>query len=939
MANLNAPVVSGIDRIIKIGESSPISTFFSVTDADGDEIVEYSVMDGNGDADSGYLTLNGTLLGAGVFHSIAAEDLANLRYHAGSAVGKENIRIRANDGLFNSNTANSVTFSVNENTTRPIMTAKNQTSVANEFIEISSLFAGSDPDGWPGVRYKFRDRNAKSHSGYFMLDGIRMASNRWFYVEAEDIDKLQYFTGTARSSETLLGRFYDGDLWSPVARSKFRTNRNQFRPEVEALYIAKGASEEFPITELFNVSDKDNNTTKTYRFRDAGQQADSGFITINGVVQPARVWLTVKASDLANTTYTTGSVNRLDNIAITVNDGRFVSKAETAFVAVTTRPVIEPSKPRVFDGDEIIDLVSIIDQSDDGPRNVLYRIYDDSDNPFSLRFEMNGSVLNPKQLYEFTAAEIAQVKLRTGDFNTRRLDEIFIQTFNGQKWSVVRSLKAWTEPRLLDALANVEDTTIIARNSWRLWLGGAPNEPLQITYSFREQISPDILLFTSRFTNAERIQTRRVLDRLESIYDIDFVEISDNFIDDLTGNQGGTLRIGHGAADFAFAPDDTADAHWGGDIFMTDAHIIDQLAPGTLAHSTFLRLIGNALGLRDANTTTQYFNPLLFKWPLPTDTDDQRHTSMSYNYNPDNQTLDAFGFPTGTVVPVERERLGVYDAYALEHLYDFNPTALAGDDVYGNTGDSQNINDWSEKVFNFDLTEIHDAAFQTSITGDTGGIDTIDVSNMLVTTSIDLTPGSYSSIGEITLDFVDFFPATNNVSIGHNTIIENVIGGDSSETITGNFADNLLIGGEGNDTLRGGGGEDTLVGGGGNDRYIWHLSDQSTLIQENLGGGNEILEINSHWALDDFTEDFKFSRNGTDLLIDLTINDDLSQGVITIEDQGRGLSRVESMRINYTDGSFQFVDMRSIYDLATPSQQQFVLTEDFTVYGFIAAIA
>ena len=49
------------------------------------------------------------------------------------------------------------------------------------------------------------------------------------------------------------------------------------------------------------------------------------------------------------------------------------------------------------------------------------------------------------------------------------------------------------------------------------------------------------------------------------------------------------------------------------------------------------------------------------------------------------------------------------------------------------------------------------------------------------------------------------------------TSIENVIGGDGDDTVTGSKVANLLKGGKGNDTLDGGAGNDTLDGGAGND--------------------------------------------------------------------------------------------------------------------------
>ena len=47
--------------------------------------------------------------------------------------------------------------------------------------------------------------------------------------------------------------------------------------------------------------------------------------------------------------------------------------------------------------------------------------------------------------------------------------------------------------------------------------------------------------------------------------------------------------------------------------------------------------------------------------------------------------------------------------------------------------------------------------------------------------------------------------------------IENVIGTDYSDTLSGDGFDNVLEGGLGNDTLSGAAGNDVLDGGGGND--------------------------------------------------------------------------------------------------------------------------
>jgi trimeric autotransporter adhesin len=78
------------------------------------------------------------------------------------------------------------------------------------------------------------------------------------------------------------------------------------------------------------------------------------------------------------------------------------------------------------------------------------------------------------------------------------------------------------------------------------------------------------------------------------------------------------------------------------------------------------------------------------------------------------------------------------------------------------------------------------------------------------------------------IDLSNTTTAQNIYNSGINTLvltvmsIENVTGGDGSDTILGNADANILIGGLGNDTLTGGAGNDTLTGGAGNDSFVFN---------------------------------------------------------------------------------------------------------------------
>lgn len=88
-----------------------------------------------------------------------------------------------------------------------------------------------------------------------------------------------------------------------------------------------------------------------------------------------------------------------------------------------------------------------------------------------------------------------------------------------------------------------------------------------------------------------------------------------------------------------------------------------------------------------------------------------------------------------------------------------------------------------------------------------GGSDAINASAVSTAMTINLTPGSTSTIAGKSL-----------LLASTSTSVVNAFGGDGNDTITGSAGANLLYGGRGNDTLNGGNGDDILVGGAGADR-------------------------------------------------------------------------------------------------------------------------
>ncbi|KZK77081.1 Bifunctional hemolysin/adenylate cyclase precursor [Pseudovibrio sp. Ad46] len=214
------------------------------------------------------------------------------------------------------------------------------------------------------------------------------------------------------------------------------------------------------------------------------------------------------------------------------------------------------------------------------------------------------------------------------------------------------------------------------------------------------------------------------------------------------------------------------------------------------------------------------------------------------------------------------QSLMMYDIAALQEMYGANYDTNNGDTTYkfsSNTGELL-INGVGQGKPD------GNRIFRTIWDGD--GKDTYDFSNYDNGMTVDLRPGNWSLFsGTQQADLGDGRYARANVfnALTHNndtrSLIENAIGGDGNDIITGNSANNNLKGSDGNDTLDGNDGNDTLLGGDGND--ILRGGDGADVLRG--GDGNDTIYFdNSDKFWDSNRKAINIGGKGTDTLI---IND------------------------------------------------------------------
>ena len=923
--NLFPPSVEARVTSVQIGDSVAFTNMFAASDLDGDQISLFRFRDDSAAATSGFFTVRGVRQASNTFIEVGLNDLQFVRYNAGLIESSETFSVQVGDGGPELSAVDiAVVNTITGNFFAPTIDVTPGSVQEREILDPTTLFTVSDPEGNPPVRFFFADRRANNNGGFFLFNGVRQESGRFFVVEADELDQLSYVGGRFGQTENIGIQVFDGEFTSDVVDVAVTTLPNQFAPVLNAFNVNTSPGATINAESLVSFSDQDGNSPRVFGFLDTGLGANSGFFTVNGVRQEAGTFFQVQGNQLSTVEYQVSEFGSTEDYRVFVTDGRFASVTQTATVSAITRPSLEIAEFD-FGGIEIggrtlilnslqeVNFSTVVNQTGGGSPLSTFQVIDsDLNNDVnSARLVLDGNVLERGVVHNLNALQFARLEIRGGFQDNRSSNQFLVRGSNELFFTDWEEFRVETVPNLNGALTSGIEFSPELDNG----------EKTQITFSFIDGADPfgdnttppvptyyaddaDIRNGAFPLNDAQRAAVRAGLDSIETIADIEFIEVP--FTIDAADVQI-TFGLTNGgpanALGFTTMPVDG----FGLGNELADVWFNRASFPETAQDGVFG--IGSQFfvtAIHEVGHTIGFDHPFAGDISVPISLDTTQYSVMA---GPDALVV----IPGVGTFPIGNNGFGLFDIFEAQRIYRPNEEFNVGNNQY-------RFNDVPVNV----LTTVYDA----------GGRDTFNLSASTSDETINLHQGAFSTTnGFFTTEGLPF-----GAAIAYGTVIENARGGSGDDMIVGNSVRNLLFGNDGNDVLEGDGGTDTLRGGAGRDTYIWRTGDGRDLIDEQTQAGVDAIHIFDDTALSSLEDDIVFRRFGRDLRIDLRFDQGPAQGSITVRDQQFGGSRIETLRLFNASGDQigQDIDLNSIFVQADTTATFFRLSDQQTNRGFIA---
>lgn len=223
LANINAPTAFYGDKAVRANTSNAISQALGWNDADGNTIKWVEFFDTNSVPTSGALELNGTRLSAGVWHRVAAQDFASMRFYGAQTQTDDLIKYRVWDGRYLSASADLRLRTIVQPQLENL--SFHQTSLWT--MQATPMVIRVD-DGPSYQTFQFVDLNVASTSGGFRLGNSTRAAGVIHTISAAQLPQLTFRTGVPefRSLDQVAFRAWNGTFWGAWVKHDIKTEPN-----------------------------------------------------------------------------------------------------------------------------------------------------------------------------------------------------------------------------------------------------------------------------------------------------------------------------------------------------------------------------------------------------------------------------------------------------------------------------------------------------------------------------------------------------------------------------------------------------------------------------------------------------------------------------------------------------------------------------------------
>jgi Ca2+-binding RTX toxin-like protein len=302
----------------------------------------------------------------------------------------------------------------------PAVNASNLIASKGESFAASTLFSVDDDSRAAITKYQFSDTTLDPSSGSFLVNGVAQAAGAAFTVAADQVGNVVFQTQSG--TDQLWVRDFDGNVWSDWKGFTISAPVDH-APTVLVGDVGSPLNFSISTSQLFTATDPDVGDQITgYQVYDGTDTPGSGYFVINGVAQTTGHAIDVSSTDLATTTFRTGSVPTTDTLWVRATDSVTWSDWHQFHVTAPAGPAMTASNQIVEKGTAIAarDLFSLATPNFIGSLDA-YQFWDSVSGG---RFVINGVAQAEGVAIDVSPSQLSNTVFQTADGS---LDHLYVR--------------------------------------------------------------------------------------------------------------------------------------------------------------------------------------------------------------------------------------------------------------------------------------------------------------------------------------------------------------------------------------------------------------------------------------------------------------------------------------------------------------------------------